>query len=225
MSPANKDQRQMQKVWRSKAWKARVKELLLSHERCEWCNGKAKVINHRKQGFYPGYELCRREEVDIICQPCHQEFTATGKQRSRLYDNCSSCAAVIYRGRKICWICGDTVIQFAKIKPGLRQILARCPNVCTGDLWTRVWAWGENELSVLGFKPSEGGNLPWPMVTTSLGEVGLPAFMFGELVRREKKTGASWKTLYQIPLSEIVPVEIQCEYNSPTTNKKITTVK
>jgi hypothetical protein len=200
----NNDQRQMRKVWRSDAWKARVKELLLAHERCEWCNGKASVINHRRQGFYPGYELCRREEVDIICQPCHLHFTKTGGgRRHRLYDSCSSCAAVIYLGRKVCWVCGDTVRALTKVNPELRKILARCPEVRVGDLWTHVWSWADAPLTVVSFKPQDGGSLPWPMVDTSLGEVGLPAFMFGELTKRGE--GESWKALYGMPLSEAIP--------------------
>jgi hypothetical protein len=48
----------MRAVWRTAAWKARTRAILLEHERCQWCNGKSGVINHRRQGYYPGYEEC-----------------------------------------------------------------------------------------------------------------------------------------------------------------------
>lgn len=89
----------MASVWRSKAWKARVRELLDAFPRCEWCNGYSRVINHQRQGFYPGYELCRREEIDIICMECHQEWSKNGRKRHRLYDDCTACGAAVYRGR------------------------------------------------------------------------------------------------------------------------------
>jgi hypothetical protein len=63
----------------------------------------------------------------------------------------------VYLGHKICWVCGDTVHALAKVNPELRKILAHCPEVCLGDLWTRVWAWDDASLSILGFKPQEGG--------------------------------------------------------------------
>jgi hypothetical protein len=189
---ANLDQLNMRKVWRTKAWKARTLELLLANERCEWCNGKSSVINHKKQGFYPGYELCRREEVDIICQPCHQYWTKTGLQRPRMYDECTSCASVIYYGRKVCWMCGGkTAARKVPLKnrETIMGIYASCPEVRIGDAWQEVWLWESSEIQIEAFV--EQPELPWPLVKTSKGEVGLPAFKFGK--RLTEGSGASWE--------------------------------
>ena len=190
---ANPDQLRMRQIWRTKEWKARIKELLLANQRCEWCNGKSSVVNHRRQGYYEGYELCRREEVDIICQPCHLHWTKTnGQKRPRMYDDCADCAAPIYLGRKVCFQCGGNQIigkkniseQAAK---DYETVLARCPEVKIGDRWEEVWAW-EGEVVVKGFEPQS--DLPWPLVKTDRGSVGLPAFIFGKLI--EQGTGDSY---------------------------------
>jgi hypothetical protein len=191
---ANVDQMKMRAVWRTKAWKERTRQLLLETQRCEWCNGKSGVVNHRRQGYYEGYELCRREEVDIICKPCHQHWTKTGGQkRSRLYDDCASCEAPIFRGRKVCFQCGSREIISKLEVPEARKKLYseilkdRCPEVRVGDVWHDVWGWKE-PVEVTGFAVQD---LPWPMVKTTLGEVGLPAFGFGKLEKRGD--GPSWK--------------------------------
>lgn len=196
---ANEDQRRMKQIWRTKAWKARVQELLLAHERCEWCNGKSGVVNHRRQGYYPGYELCRREEVDIICQPCHRHWTKTGQKRGVLYDDCESCEAPVWKGRTKCWFCGGSVIAkqgaSAERKASYFRVLRRCPEVRVGDVWHGVWCW-PGPVEVTGWKSQEDSKLPWPLIEVKLlaggkGEVGLPAFMFGE--RTKKGSSAPWK--------------------------------
>jgi hypothetical protein len=180
---ANSDQQKMAEAWRSKAWKERRAELLGQQPRCEWCNGASTVINHRRQGFYEGYTLCRREEIDIICQPCHEHWTKTGQKRQRLWDDCASCPSMIYVGRKTCYSCGGKEIisksdRTSEQKATLVGILNRCPDVQVGQRWKSVWLWPD-EVEVTGLQPQE---LPWPMVMTSMGEVGLPAFIFGTLV-------------------------------------------
>lgn len=188
---ANPDQLAMRQVWRTKAWKTTTKALLLENERCEWCNGKSSVINHRRQGFYPEYAECRREDIDIICQPCHQHWTETGQKRHQMYDECTSCASVIYYGRKVCWMCGGKT-QARKLRLKNRDlalaILESCPEVCVGDAWDDVWLWNDETVVVQDF--SEQPDLLWPMVKTTRGEVGLPAFKFGKLAMRGE--GASW---------------------------------
>jgi len=180
---ANADQLKMATIWRTKAWKQRKAQLIAEQPRCEWCNGMSSVINHRRQGYYEGYELCRREEVDIICQPCHQEWTKTGRQRQRLYDDCGSCNAVIYIGRKVCYSCGGKEIltksdRTSEQKATLISILNRCPEVNIGQLWRDVWLW-QGDVEIIGLQAQE---LPWPMVKTTRGEVGLPAFIFAKLL-------------------------------------------
>lgn len=69
---ANEDQKKMASIWRSKAWKQRIDELIALHPRCEYCNGRSQTVNHRKDGYYPGYELCRRDEVDVVCNGCNE---------------------------------------------------------------------------------------------------------------------------------------------------------
>ena len=197
MPYANEDQRKMAAVWRSKAWKARVRELLDAYPRCEWCNGYSKVINHRRPGFYPGYELGLREEVDVICMECHRQWSGKGTRRHRLYDDCTACGAAVYRGRKVCWICGSDEIRGSDLDPArklrLVKILASCPDVHEGDVWSGVWMW-PGPVTVKRFDRQEV--LPWPMVkTVEGGEVGLPAFMFGKLEKRGQ--GASWKALFE----------------------------
>ena len=189
----NKDQQLMRAVWRTAGWKARVKELLEAHDRCEWCNGKAGVINHIKQGFYEGYALCKREEVDIICQPCHQHWTKTGVKRQRLYDDCASCAAPIFMGRKKCFSCGsrEIISKSDRTKEQIAElmtILESCPEVRISDRWSDIWLYGE--VVVTGFEKQD---LPWPMVKTDSGDVGLPAFKFGALV--ERGLGESYRDL------------------------------
>lgn len=181
---ANEDQKRMKAIWGSKAWLDRRNELLKEHPRCEWCNGHSRVVNHRRQGYYEGYELCKREEVDIICMPCHEHWTKTGQKRHRLRDDCASCGASIYLGRKICYRCGSTsIISKSHISEEQKQryigILKNCREVHVGDRWTKIWSWADQVIEVLGF---EGQDLPWPLVKTSSGSVGLPAFIFGELV-------------------------------------------
>lgn len=190
---ANSDQMKMRQVWRTKGWKARVRELLLEFERCEWCNGKSGHVNHRRQGYYEGYELCRRDEVDVICKTCHEEWTKTGKKRHRLYDDCKSCAAPIYRGRKKCWLCGGEVAgkRLLDLMPEKRRrlfkIAAKCREVALGDVWEGVWMW-TGPVKVMGWKAQD--DLPWPLVVTDRGEVGLPAFNFGTLVKAGR--GEKW---------------------------------
>ncbi len=191
---ANEDQRKMRGIWRTKKWKARVKELI-EGQRCEWCNGIASTVNHKKQGYYPGYELCRRDEVDVVCKPCHQHWTKTGLKRHRLFDECSSCHERIYPGKrkKVCFNCGSAVIVRAlsrtpEKKEQLLGIYRRCPEVCVGDSWKGVWAWGSDEIEIIDFEKQA---LPWPMVKTTRGEVGLPAFIFGELC--DRGSGISWE--------------------------------
>lgn len=189
----NEEQMRMKAIWRTKAWQERTTALLLSHPRCEWCNGKAGVINHRRQGYYEGYELCRREEVDIICQECHLYWTdpnnngTKGQQRPRLYDDCDSCEAPIYIGRNVCFMCGSKgIVKKSKHTPEqqkrLLDILSRCPEVRIGDRWSELWSW-EGEVEVTGF---EKHDLPWPLVQVKIADkkdsVGLPAFMFATLV-------------------------------------------
>jgi hypothetical protein len=203
----NEDRRKMEAIWRTAAWKKRSDELLLAHPRCEWCNGKSQVVNHRRQGLYPGYELALREEVDVICHSCHNTFTKTGKKTHRMYDDCESCEAAIFKGRKICWICGGKAIQFKEVDPEKRadllKIMGRCSDVRVGDIWAKVWAWGESEIEICGFKKQEDSDLPWPMVETSLGDVGLPAFMFG--VIRKQGAGESWMAMFSSALTEGLP--------------------
>lgn len=192
---ANLDQLRMKKIWRSKPWKARTKELCRQFPRCEWCNGISKHVNHKRQGYYEGYELCRREEVDVICGGCHNHFTKTGQRTHKIFDACSSCDARIYQGRKICFKCGGKVIgkTFAELDPARRaallEVLNICPEVKAGDRWKGIWLWSKQEIEVKDFKPQD--ELPWPMVDTSAGEVGLPAFIHGVLLERGK--GKSWQ--------------------------------
>jgi len=197
MAYANEDQRKMAAVWRSKGWKQRREELLVEVPRCEWCNGKSYQINHKRQGYYEGYELARREEVDVICRPCHDHFTKTGQRRNLVYDTCSSCEALIYKGRKVCFNCGGVVIQVGeKIKEKrdlLIAIVNQCPEVQIGDRWKGVWSW-PSEVVVTKFERQD--TLPWPMVKTNQGEVGLPAFMFGKRVAEGE--GASWRSLFAV---------------------------
>lgn len=178
----NLDQKRMEEIWRTQAWKDRRNALLTEHQRCQFCNGKSGVINHRRQGYYEGYELCKFEEVDIICQPCHLHWTKTGGQkRSRMYDDCDSCEAPVFVGRKKCFNCGSkTIISKSYKSPETQaqmlRVLASCPEVRVGDRWIKIWSWGEAELEVTGFEKQD---LPWPLVKTTLGTVGLPAFKFG----------------------------------------------
>lgn len=192
MPYVNEDQRLMAQAWRSKAWKARRDELLAAHPRCEWCNGKSSQINHKRKGFYPEYALMLRDEVDVICKPCHKHFTETGGRRPVMYDNCEDCNASIYPGRKECYVCGGTTYKPSSMsdekRSELLRILAKCPEVAIGDVWSNIWAWGSEEITVIKFEKHE--NLPWPMVKTNRGEVGLPAFMFGN--RRKNGAGDAW---------------------------------
>ncbi len=195
----NADQQRMRAIWRTKAWKERVKALLLENQRCAWCNGKSSVVNHKRQGYYQGYQLCRRDEVDIICQPCHQYWTKTGIQRPQLYDDCFSCESLVYVGRKVCWQCGGAVIakklkQSREATERLMRIYSRCPEVRVEDVWIDVWVWGKDPVTVTGFQSQD--NLPWPMVKTDRGETGLPAFGFGEL--KSRGAGQSWEELFGI---------------------------
>lgn len=196
MPYVNEDQRLMAQAWRSKAWKARRAELLAAHPRCEWCNGASCQINHKRPGFYPEYALMLRHEVDVICKPCHKHFTETGQRRPVMYDNCQDCDATIYPGRKQCYVCGGSTYKPTSMSSAQRatllRILARCPDVRVGDVWSEVWLWGAaEEITITKFERHE--TLPWPMVKTSRGEVGLPAFIFGS--RRKHGEGDSWMTV------------------------------
>ena len=75
-------------------------------------------------------------------------------------------------------------------------LILRCPVVRVGDTWRDVWAWIGQEIVVTGFVSQS--ELPWPLVkirkrtgVVNGGECGLPAFQFGELVKRGK--GKSWE--------------------------------
>jgi len=190
----NEDQRKMAKAWRSKAWEKRREKLLAAHQKCEWCNGKSSQINHKRQGYYKGYELMLREEVDVICKKCHEHFTKFGTRRAKIFDSCTKCDAMIYPGRKTCYACGSKTIskKLSDLDPERRkrliEILERCPDVHVDDVWISVWSW-RDPIRVIGFEPQ--ADLPWPMVKTTLGEVGLPAFMFGE--RQTRGTGMPWQ--------------------------------
>jgi hypothetical protein len=187
----NPDQRRMVACWRTKAWKGRRAELLAEFPKCEWCNAKSTVVNHKKPGWYPEYPLMLRQEIDILCQRCHEHWTKTGKERSRIWDTCSECDAQIFKGRKVCFRCGGRVVEISEANPEKRarlvRILDHCPEVRVGDVWAHVWVW-KGEIVVASFDKQD--TLPWPMVSVDLGEVGLPAFMFGKLVKRGD--GASW---------------------------------
>jgi hypothetical protein len=147
-----------------------------------------------------------------------------------MYDDCESCEAAIFRGRKVCWICGGKVVQFKEADPekrmALLKIMGRCPDVRVGDVWTKVWAWGASDIEIRGFKQQEG-DLPWPMVETIVasdegrlslpksiagglepfegskvgGEVGLPAFIFGVLC--QQGAGKSWMAMFSGPHQDI----------------------
>jgi hypothetical protein len=192
----NEDQRLMAKAWRSKAWKARHAELIAAHPRCEWCNGKSAQVNHKKQGWYPEYPLMLRHEVDVICKPCHKHFTETGQRRPVMYINCNECNAPIWPGRKVCFMCGGSTYRpsdmSAEKRAQLLRILAKCPEVKIGDVWSEVWVWG-SDVEVVIQKFEKQDTLPWPMVKTDRGEVGLPAFMFGS--RRKHGEGDAWTKL------------------------------
>jgi hypothetical protein len=191
---ANADQLKMRQIWRTKAWKERKRELLALYPHCEWCGGVAKVINHKRQGYYPGYELCKRDEVDIICNGCHAKFTKKGIKTGRVWQECTGCNYPVFEGKSKCFFCGAMV----KKKPAatssdaygrLLRLMKRCPEVLVGDRWKNVWMWAD-EIVIEGFKETEA--LPWPQVVTSRGEVGLPAFMFG--LRVAPGEGQSWRS-------------------------------
>lgn len=74
-----------------------------------------------------------------------------------------------------------------------RRMLAKLPALRVGDVWRRL-AGVPGEVTITGFKSQEDYGIPWPMVVftrgEAAGEIGAPAFSFGELVRRG--AGAEW---------------------------------
>jgi len=195
----------MAKIWRSKAWKKRIVELVKECPRCEYCNGHSQTANHKRDGYYPGYELCRREEVDVVCNGCNEFWKKHKQKRSRLYDDCTECNAIIYQGRKICYNCGGKVASgrldvSSNKQRQYNKILGNCPSVRMGDRWKGIWLWTD-DVRVTGFE--EQTDLPWPLVVTDKGEVGLPAFTFGKCVEEGK--GVPWQS--SMGWSEIVVLE------------------
>lgn len=191
---ANEAQMKMRSIWRTKAWRERRRELLRMYPICEWCGNVAQVINHHREGYYPGYELCKREEIDIICNRCHKDWTERKVKNSRAMDECTTCGYPAFKGKSKCFFCGEVVKKHVRHSSEqerrLLTIFRRCPEVIVGDVWKGVWLWSDLEISIKGFK--EQDTLPWPLVVTDRGEVGLPAFMFGERLKIASN-GLSWR--------------------------------
>jgi hypothetical protein len=190
---ANEAQMKMRQIWRTKAWRERRKELLALYPHCEWCGAIAQVINHKREGYYPGYELCKREEIDIICNRCHKDWTEKGIKNTRAMHACTGCGYPAYEGKTKCFFCGEAIKKTANHSPErmklFSEIMRRCPEVRNGDVWFDVWLWSKEEVTVTGWK--EQDMLPWPLIVTDRGEVGLPAFTFGQL--RTRGEGPGWR--------------------------------
>lgn len=100
---------------------------------------------------------------------------------------------MIFAGRKVCFNCGAKTATRKLDLPAVKRaqlegILGRCPTVNVGDKWKNVWCYGDVEVT--GF---EAQDLPWPLVKTNRGDVGLPAFTFAD--RAVAGRGPSWQAV------------------------------
>lgn len=191
---ANEAQMKMRSIWRTKAWRERRRELIRLHPKCEWCrNNPSQQISHKRDGYYPGYELCKRDEVDVICQKCHDLWTKKRIKVSASTRECTACNYPVYGNKTRCFNCDAVVKINVAISPKMAvtysEILRSCPEVVNGDVWWNLAYWPKEEVTVTGWKEQDA--VPWPLIITSRGEVGLPAFKFGEL--RTRGQGPGWR--------------------------------
>ena len=78
-----------------------------------------------------------------------------------------------------------------------KRVLVKCPPIRRGDMWKNLWLF-PGSIVITGWKSLEEDGLPWPLVEVKYendgvpktGAVGLPAFMFAELVRASD--GPAW---------------------------------
>lgn len=89
------------KIWGSKAWKNRRRQVISRTDRCEWCRKKfappkqPKVVQHLKK--YKGddwkakYLSMKESEVAVICKGCHVTVTRFRVRRGSVRSTCPEC--------------------------------------------------------------------------------------------------------------------------------------